>query len=297
LAQGSGYLLCCVDPPMHKPSLSKHVTSVFRGFRSGVATVAQTTHRDTDPVITVLPLLHGRLEGPGGASEAAAAIRIGNPRQVMVELCAARYAEVLKSVVCGPPLDPPLRVDILSSVHGGLMGREFGPVLHAAREVGAAVIPVDRTRAATRSRVAQRLWHPRAFKGLLEYGARSVLQQGNVTVESAEVLRSDLRSSCPPAYDVLIDERCSYMAHQARAAVEPGTTAVLVCGALHHASLSAALSSSRLQTIDLSELAQRGVPIWPIYALWYGLLPTALAYMVVKSFWDRVIPPEPELNG
>lgn len=51
--------------------------------------------------------------------------------------------------------------DLLGNIHSGLLGHELSVVLQAAREVGAAVVPVDRPGKAIRSRVGQLLWHPR----------------------------------------------------------------------------------------------------------------------------------------
>ncbi|CAE8710171.1 unnamed protein product, partial [Polarella glacialis] len=86
--------------------------------------------------LTIFPVLHGRLSGPGSGEEAAHAIRALAPRQVLVELCAARFGQVLASALLGLPLRPPSRLDILGNIHGGLLQHELAPVLKAARDVG-----------------------------------------------------------------------------------------------------------------------------------------------------------------
>ncbi|CAK0805106.1 unnamed protein product [Prorocentrum cordatum] len=150
--------------------------------------------------LLLLPVLHGRLAGPGqSAEEAARAIRALAPRQVLVELCARRYAEAQACAVLGLPPRPPPRLDILGNIDGGLLGHEMAPVLAAAREVGAAVTPVDRPRAATRGRVAHRLWHPRLLQGLLNYGGLSMrLRRGGAPVDSEETWASRAGRSTAP---------------------------------------------------------------------------------------------------
>eukprot|EP00928_Gymnodinium_smaydae_P024999 TRINITY_DN20058_c0_g1_i2.p1 TRINITY_DN20058_c0_g1~~TRINITY_DN20058_c0_g1_i2.p1 ORF type:complete len:254 (-),score=26.46 TRINITY_DN20058_c0_g1_i2:137-835(-) len=165
--------------------------------------------------LLVLPVLHGRVGGPGGGVEAANVIRARAPRQVLVELCARRYADALGSAVLNLRADPPPRLDILANIHGGLLKHELVPVLAAAREVGAAVVPIDRPGSATRSRAAQRLWHPKLLQGLLRYGAHSLRRRAAAALPGeAEALRAELERCCPAAHEVLVSERCSYMAHQ-----------------------------------------------------------------------------------
>lgn len=237
---------------------------------------------------TLLPLLHGRLHGHGSGEEVAQVVRDRAPRQVFVELCAARYAEVLATAVAGAPPRPPPRADILGNIHSGLLTHELAPVLRAAREVGAAVIPVDRPRAAVRSRVAQVLWHPRLLQGLLRYGAECLRRRDAAVLPSdAEALRAELENSCQPAYKVLVEERCSCMAHQVRSAAVPGADALLVCGAPHIAAMAAALRNPSPPSADeIARMARRSVPIWPIYALGYIGVPAAITGYAVVCAWE-----------
>lgn len=215
-------------------------------------------------------------------------VRTRAPRQVFVELCAARYGEVLMTAMTGMPARPPPRVDILSNIHGGLLAHELAPVLRAAREVGAAVVPVDRPRAAIRSRVAQTLWHPRLLQGLLRYGALCLRRRdGAVLPADGEALRAELESSCPAAYRVLVEERCSCMAHQVRMAAVPSGDAVLVCGAPQISALASALRNPAPPSADeIARLAARGVPIWPLYVLGYIVVPTAITGYALACAWE-----------
>eukprot|EP00401_Gymnodinium_catenatum_P007335 CAMPEP_0117543688 /NCGR_PEP_ID=MMETSP0784-20121206/45188_1 /TAXON_ID=39447 /ORGANISM="" /LENGTH=307 /DNA_ID=CAMNT_0005340471 /DNA_START=1 /DNA_END=924 /DNA_ORIENTATION=+ len=242
--------------------------------------------------LTVLPVLTGRVDGPAGGLAAAEAVRKATPRQVLVELCASRYAEALGSALLGLPTGPPPRLDILGNIHGGLLMHELVPVLLAAREVGAAVVPIDRPRSATRSRVAQRLWHPRLIQGLLRYGGHSLCQRETMVLPGdAYALDRELERHCPAAHEVLVDERCRYMAHQVRAAAAPGADVVLVCGALHYASVAEALRRSPPKDFDFIGLARRTVPVWPLYVATYVIIPGALACYVVVGAWMSFVAP------
>lgn len=241
--------------------------------------------------LAVLPLLHGRLQGPGGGAEAANAVRALAPRQVFVELCSARYAEALASAVLGLPSGPPPRADVLGNIHGGLLTHELVPVLKAAREVGAAVIPVDRPRAATRSRVAQRLWHPKFIQGLLRYGGHSLRQRSLADLTTgAEALRRELESSCPAAHEVLVNERCAFMAHQVRASAVPRAEALVVCSALHCAAVAQALRRAPAPGAAdaCARLARRGVPVWPLFVVVYVLVPGVVTYYAAAWALDSL---------
>lgn len=242
---------------------------------------------------TLLPLLQGRLKGPGGASEIAQAIRDSAPRQVLIELCARRYAEVLECAVTGVPCAPPPRVDILGNVHGGLLAHELVPIIQAAREVGAAIVPVDRAKAATRSRVAQYLWQPKLMQGLLSYGATSLKQRNSVLPFGAEALRFDLLKTCPAAHEVLIQERCMYMAHQVRSVGIPEAEVMIVCSALHLTAVADALQRSpKADAADqFLSVARRGVPIWPILVVIYVVAPGALLWYFASWAWDSFVAP------
>jgi pheromone shutdown protein TraB len=249
--------------------------------------------------LTILPVLHG-LHGKHGAEDVAEAIRARAPRQVFVELCTKRYSEVLSSAVLGFPARPPPRVDILGNIHGGLLGFELIPVLKAAREVGAAVVPVDRARAATRNRVGQKLLSPRFMQGLLRYGIYSLQRRRTARFADSETLRHEFRASCPGAYEVLVAERSSYMAHQLRAAAVPGADIFLACSVLHTAEIVQALrrepqlpSSAGVATTepDLLELGRRGMPVWPVLMVGYIVIPSMVGLYIASAFWSRFLSP------
>lgn len=242
--------------------------------------------------LTILPVMQGRQRGPGGAFEVAEAIRASAPRQVLVELCTLRYADVLACALLALPTRPPPRVDILSNVYGGLLTNEFVPVLQAARDVGAAVVPVDRSHRATRSRVAQHLWHPRLVSGLLGYGASSLRWRlAAVPLDDAEMMRDELSRLCPAAYSILIEERCNFMAHQACAVATPGAHTVVVCGALHCAALARLLQAGVAADVDLAQLAKRSVPVWPLYMLAYVVIPGGFALYAAGHAWASFVVP------
>lgn len=235
--------------------------------------------------LTLLPLLHGRLEGAGSGAEAAETIRQTVPRHVFVEMCSKRYGEVLASVLLGLPLRQPPRIDVLGNIHGGILAHEFVPIVRAARDVGAAVIPVDRQRTTTRNRVAQRLWHPKFIQGLLRYGVHSLQRHALARLpHDAEALRHKLDEYCPAAHDVLVNERCRFMAHQVRTVADPRAGAVVVCSALHCTNLAALLRSapSPDSANAMARLAQRGVPVWPLFLTAYVIVPAALVGYLVS---------------
>eukprot|EP00927_Polykrikos_kofoidii_P057145 TRINITY_DN51256_c0_g1_i1.p1 TRINITY_DN51256_c0_g1~~TRINITY_DN51256_c0_g1_i1.p1 ORF type:complete len:373 (-),score=66.74 TRINITY_DN51256_c0_g1_i1:121-1164(-) len=258
---------------------------------------AHAVRLDTGPWqnrLTVVPLLHGRLDGQGSGQAVADAIRETAPQQVLVELCTSRYAEALASAVLRLPSSPPPRVDILGNIHGGLLHREIIPVLIAAREVGASVVPIDRPRAATRNRAAQRLWHPKLLQGLLHYGIFSLRRRDTATLPAdAEILRCELDKACPAAHQVLVDERCTFMASQAHAVATRGVDVVLVCSALHASTVAKALEREATAegVDDLMRLARRTAPVWPLYVVGYAIIPGAVAIYAVVSAWNSIILP------
>jgi len=270
-----------------KGALRPHsITAAAAGM--GVKDGQQSVHVKTSPegqILTFLPLLHGRLEGSGSSVEAAEKIRQTEPRHVFVELCSKRYGEVLESVLLGVPLRQPPRIDVLGNIHGGILAHELVPVVRAARDVGAAVVPVDRQRATTRNRVAQRLWHPKFIQGLLRYGVHSLQWRALARLpHDAEVLRHKLEEYCPAAHDVLVSERCRFMAHQIRTIADPNTTAVVVCSALHCTNLAAVLRSppSPDSANKTARLALRGVPVWPLFLMTYVIAPVALTSYLIS---------------
>ncbi|CAE7296620.1 unnamed protein product [Symbiodinium sp. CCMP2592] len=247
---------------------------------------------------------HGRLTGPGSGEEAAQAISALAPRQVMVELCQRRYGQVMTSLQMGLPMRPPSKLDLLGNVHGGLLQHELAPILQAARSVGAAILPIDRPQSATRSRVAHRLWHPKLLQGLLSFAGYSLRKQRDSLSPAqpydAEEIRRELERCCPVAHDVLIDERSFYLAQQVAVSSVPDTDVAVVCSA----PMSTYLVSALRQVPDLQKakdpqagatrllkLAKRGVPVWPLYAFAYGLVPAGLTAFAAVCFWDAFLYP------
>lgn len=255
--------------------------------------------------LTILPILHGLQSGPGSGQEAADAIKALAPRQVMVELCQKRYGQVLSSMMMGVPLGPPSKLDLLGNIHGGLLQHELGPILQAARVVGAAVLPIDRSQAATRSRVAHRLWHPRLLQGLLSYAAYLLRRQRDASSmalpSDAEELRRQLEQLCPAAHDVLIDERSFYLAQQVSATAFHGDM-VVVCSAPMCAHLVARLQKAlQMENPEagaqkLLQLAKRNVPVWPLYLFAYGIVPAGISAYMLLSAWESFLAPALEVT-
>ncbi|CAJ1344545.1 unnamed protein product [Effrenium voratum] len=254
--------------------------------------------------LTVLPLLHGRFAGRGGSEEAAEAIVKLAPRQVLVELCQRRYGQVLSSMLLGVPLRPPSKLDLLGNIHGGLLQHELAPILKAARAVGAGVLPIDRPQAATRSRVAHRLWHPKLLQGLLAFAGYSLRRQRDASSlalpQDGQELRRELERLCPAAHEVLIEERGFYLAQQVRA-FGRGDVAV-VCGAplcehlvnsLRQAEVPAA-QDPQAGAEKMLKLAKRGVPVWPLYLFAYGIVPAGLTGYALVCAWESFLAPELE---
>ncbi|CAE7461735.1 unnamed protein product [Symbiodinium natans] len=254
--------------------------------------------------LTILPILHGRLSGPGGGEEAAQAISAMAPRQVMVELCQLRYGQLLTSMRMGLPLRPPSKLDLLGNVHGGLLQHELAPILEAARKVGSAVLPIDRPQKATRSRVAHRLWHPKLLQGLLSFAGYSLQRQRDHLSPAlpldAEEIRRELERCCPVAHDVLIDERSFYLAQQVAVCSVPDADVAIVCSAPMSEHLVTALrrvpdmckpEDPQAGATKLLKLAKRGVPVWPLYAFAYGLVPAGLTVYAGACFWDSFLYP------
>ncbi|CAK9004963.1 unnamed protein product [Durusdinium trenchii] len=223
---------------------------------------------------------------------------------VLVELCQSRYGQVLSSMKLGVPLGPPSKLDLLGNIHGGLLQHELAPILQAARTVGAAVLPIDRPQVATRSRVAHRLWHPRLLQGLLSYAAYSLRRQREASSlalpSDAEELRRELEHLCPAAHDVLIDERSFYLAQQVSATSYHGDM-MLVCSAPMCSHLVTRLrqvwemENPEAAADRLLRLAQRGVPVWPLYLFAYGLVPLAITTYALVCAWDSFLAPVEEV--
>ncbi|CAE7941074.1 unnamed protein product [Symbiodinium necroappetens] len=257
-----------------------------------------------EEVASCLVIRHGRLTGPGSGEEAAQAISALAPRQVMVELCQRRYGQVMTSLQLGLPMRPPSKLDLLGNVHGGLLQHELAPILQAARSVGAAILPIDRPQSATRSRVAHRLWHPKLLQGLLSFAGYSLRKQRDSLSPAlpydAEEIRRELERCCPVAHDVLIDERSFYLAQQVAVSSVPDTDVAVVCSAPMSTYLVSALrqvpdmqksKDPQAGATRLLKLAKRGVPVWPLYAFAYGVVPAGLTAFAAVCFWDAFLYP------
>ncbi|KAF4722387.1 hypothetical protein FOZ63_012396 [Perkinsus olseni] len=232
--------------------------------------------------------MQDRLFGNGSAQAAAEAVRTLQPRQVMLEMDQARYKNALEHISTGMHLQQPNRVDIVSTVHGGLMLRELKASIEAAKEINAAIYLVDRPFTITKNRVAQKLLNPVTFGNFLKYGNRSlVFRKDKANGEDVRELDSFLKQFCPGIHKVLIDERNQYMAHQIIWNSQPGETVVVVCSAMHVPGLASLLEKKlRDPSVNvaapeaLADLTKKSLPVVPFLFLFYLALPGYILYLV-----------------
>eukprot|EP00811_Abedinium_folium_P008886 NODE_18212_length_904_cov_12.338481.p4 GENE.NODE_18212_length_904_cov_12.338481~~NODE_18212_length_904_cov_12.338481.p4 ORF type:complete len:88 (+),score=15.74 NODE_18212_length_904_cov_12.338481:519-782(+) len=81
------------------------------------------------------------------------------------------------------------------------------------------------------------------------------------------------------------------MAHQIRAVATPGIDVVVVCSALHCEALSETLRRGGALEVDLAELAERSLPVWPFYVLGYAIIPGAVLCYALASAWESFVVP------
>jgi pheromone shutdown protein TraB len=203
----------------------------------------------------------------------------------MLEMDEQRYKAAIESIVQDTPMSAPSRVDIISTVHGGLMTRELKSAVEAAREMDASIYLVDRPYRITQNRLAEKVLNPYVFANLFVYGKMSLMNRvNNSTID----LEKFLKTEATPIYKVLIEERAQYMAKLIDDQARDNETIVIVCSPMHVEIIKSLLSSpaeriSRL--IDIGEISRKGLPLWPILVGIYFVLPVSLGFY----FWMMLL--------
>lgn len=250
----------------------------------GYGTLSRLSVGGTD--VWLCPVHRGRVDGPGGSIDAAAALAAIKPAQVVVELDTRRLADVKAAVARGVRPPAPPRYDILATVHGGLLADEMLPAVRAAAELGAAVYPLDRPASITRNRVEIEVMHPVVLAGLFKYGARSIVAARKEMANEqskAEDLGQLLEALAPPVHRVLVEERARFLAQQVGTRLDGGPV-VVVCGELIAPRLQDALTADRPELIALGPLVHRTVSLLPFLILSYVVVPAAaLGYAIVTA--------------
>lgn len=196
----------------------------------------------------------------------------------MLEMDEQRFQSAISSIVRDAPMSQPSRVDIISTVHGGLMTRELKSAVEAAREIDSSIYLVDRPYRITQNRLAEKVLNPYVFANLFNYGKLSLMnRQGN----STGVLEKFLKSEALPIYKVLIEERAQYMAKLIHDQARDNETVVVVCSSLHVPIIESILSAPNIdekiaRTVNMNEISRKGLPLWPILVGVYFVLPTSL---------------------
>jgi len=202
---------------------------------------------------------------PKSRDEVKAAIEGELPEVVAVELCRARYAalmgeaeragarEALRARELGPFILNKFFYFLQTKfAHrtGMPAGEEMLIAIECAREVGAKVELIDRDINLTLQRLVERMGAREKLRlllelllGLLPFGGRVELEK-LTEEEVVDRLLSSLKRALPDAYEVLIDERNSYMAAKI-AMLLASTKGKIVCvvGAGHVSGLCRRLES------------------------------------------------------
>jgi len=132
------------------------------------------------------------------------------------------------------------------------------------------------------------------IQGLFKYGVYSLQQRDLAQPRDGPSLAQEFENSCDPAFRVLVEERVRYMAHQVRTTAVPGASVFVVCSALHCDGIAETLqprAGMTMQEIDLARLAVRSVPVWPLFAFGYVIMPLGLAGYVACSAWESFVAP------
>lgn len=192
----------------------------------------------------------------------------------MLEIDDQRYQAAISSIVKEEPMSAPSRVDIISTVHGGLLSREMKAAVEAAKEVDANVYLVDRPYRITQNRLAEKVLNPYVFANMLNYGKMSLMHREKHTVADLEKF---LKTEAYPIYKVLVEERAQYMARLIHEQARDGETVVIVCSQLHVGLIRDILSASdideRMSRINMAEITRKGLPLWPILVFVYFVIP------------------------
>lgn len=204
----------------------------------------------------------------------------------MLEMDEQRYAAAASAIVKEEHMSAPSRVDIISTVHGGLMTRELKAAVEAAKEIDANVYLVDRPYRITQNRLAEKVLNPYVFANMFNYGKMSLMQRDKHTVGDLEKF---LKSEAFPIYRVLIEERAQYMARLIHEQARDGETIVIVCSQLHVPLIRDILSSpdvdERVRKINMAEISRKGLPLWPILVLVYFVIPVG----TVTYLWTLAV--------
>lgn len=201
---------------------------------------------------------------PKSREEVRATIESESPQVVAVELDQLRYSALMGEVGAGARKAPRARelwpfilnkfLYMLQSKFAQSTGMQAGEemlvAIESAKKVGAKVELIDRDINLTLQRLIERMGVKEKLRlsvemlfGLLPFGRRVEFEK--LTEEKFdEQLVSSLKSALPAAYDVLIDERNSYMAAKI-AMLMDSTKGKIVCvvGAGHVSGLSSRLDS------------------------------------------------------
>ena len=195
----------------------------------------------------------------------------------MLEIDEQRYQATISSIVQDEAMSAPSRVDIISTVHGGLMTREMKAAVEAAKAVDASIYLVDRPYRITQNRLAEKVLNPYVFANLFTYGKMSLMNRANHTTTELEKF---LKTEASPIYKVLVEERSQYMAKLIHEQARDGETTVIVCSQMHVDLIREILSSpdvdERVRKINMGEISRKGLPLWPVLVTVYFLLPVGL---------------------
>lgn len=199
-----------------------------------------------------------------------------------------RYKSAMESIVTESPMSAPSRVDIISTVQGGLLTRELKSAVEAARDVGASICLVDRPYRITQNRLAEKVLNPYVFSNLFVYGRLSLMKAADNG--SAIELEKFLKTDALPIYKVLVEERAQYMARLIHEQAKDGETVVIVCSKMHVPILESFLADPDIdeklaRTVNMSEISRKGLPLWPVLVGLYFVLPVSLMVYV----WGLVV--------
>jgi pheromone shutdown protein TraB len=208
----------------------------------------------------------------------------------MLEMDEPRYSAAISSIVEESQMTAPSRVDIISTVQGGLLTRELKSAVEAAREVEASIYLVDRPYRITQNRLAEKVLNPYVFSNLFVYGKLSLMNSADDKPNSFEQLEKFLRTDALPIYKVLIEERAQYMAQLIHEQARDGETTVIVCSKLHVPIIQSILSDPDIderlaRNVNMTELSRKGLPLWPVLVGIYFVLPISL----MVYLWTMVL--------
>lgn len=196
----------------------------------------------------------------------------------MLEIDEPRYKAAIQSIVKEEPMSAPSRVDIVSTVHGGLMAREMKAAVEAAKELNASIYLIDRPYRITQNRLAEKVLNPYVFANLFAYGKMSLMNRESSSVSDLEKF---LKSQAPAIYKVLVLERAQYMAMMANEQGRDGETIVVACSQMHVPIIRDILSAQNVDEeigkINMGEITRKGLPLWPILVLVYFVIPVGFA--------------------